>query len=178
MSNIYYVEDSIAITPKELLDIANHTSTKKMRTDIDCWYSNENESDNMSVSINGKEPQGVSIEWIEITYGRMAYFQCNCGRRSLKLYKPSHKAEFRCRGCLNLRYRICSFNTSSIAGRQIHRMNRITKLVETRETISHIFFKGKFTSRYSSFLVQCQKVGLHEVVENSKMLQELINQEV
>ncbi len=176
MNNIYYVEDSLTITPKELFDIANNTGKKKMRADIDCWY--ENESDVVSVSLNGKEPQGINIEWIDITYGRMAYFQCNCGSRVLKLYKPSHKAEFRCKECHNLRYRVCSFNTSSLAGRQIHRMNRITKLVEVRGKIGHIFFKGEFTSRYRSFLVQCQKVGLHEVVENSRVLQELVNQEL
>ena len=65
MNNIYYVEDCLTITPKEVFDIANNTSTKKMRTDIDCWY--EDESNIVSVSLNGKEPQGINIEWIEIT---------------------------------------------------------------------------------------------------------------
>jgi len=173
MNNIYYVEDSLTITPKEVFDIANNTSKKKMRTDIDCWY--EDESDVVSVSLNGKEPQGINIEWIDVTYGRMAYFLCNCGSRVLKLYKPSNKTEFLCRDCSNLRYRVSSFS-NSIPGRAIYHMDRINKVIKIRSTISHVFFKKEFTSRYSSFLVKCRKFGLHEVVENSLKLKEIINQ--
>lgn len=175
MSNIHYVEDSLTITPKEVLDIANKVMNKKTRIEIDCWYYDDNDTSLVSVSLNGKEPQMVAIEWIGITYGQMAYFQCVCGSRVLKLYKPSRDTEFRCRGCHNLRYRVSSFS-NSIQGRAIYHMDRINKIIDTRANISHVFFKKEFTSRYTSFLVKCRKFGLHEVVDNSLKLKEIINQ--
>lgn len=176
MSNTHFIEDCVAITPKEVTAIATNGKHKKYPVDIDCWFDDA-DSSLVSIGVNKREPQVITLEMVDINFGQMTYFICNCGSRVLKLYKPSLKAEFRCRRCHNLRYTVCSFN-KSIPGRAIYHMNRVNKIIETRATISHIFFKKEFTSRYSTFLMKCHKFGLHEVVENSLKLRDLINQRI
>lgn len=175
MNNVtYFVEECNTITPKEVVSIATSTIGKKNRTDIDCWFENEDKNI-ISVSINGKEPQMITLEFMEIHYGQMTYFNCGkCRSRSAKLYLPPRGTEFRCRGCNNLKYRLSAINSKSIAGMAIYRTIKTNKIIDARATMSRIMYRGQYTHRFNRFLKKCKSVGLHEVVNNAQALLETI----
>ncbi len=171
MNNItYFVEECTTITPKEVISIATPTIGKKYRTDIDCWFENEDRNI-VSVSVNGKEPQMITLEFIEIHYGQMVYFNCGkCSSRSAKLYLPPQGIEFQCRECGKLKYRLSAINSKSIAGMAIYRAVKINMIMDARATMNRIIYRGQYTHRYNRFLKKCKSVGLHEVVTNAQRL--------
>jgi len=172
MNNKYYVEDCITITPKELLswvNIKNGTRTDTKWSDINCRLDSS-DPDILCISVKGGEPQRIVFEWVDINFGQVAYFQCNCGCRASKLYLPPNSVRYRCRKCHNLKYRLSSLNSKSVAGRVLYKFNRMNKLIETRENIKRVFYKGKYTRRFKRFLRLCENAGIDSVVEDAKNL--------
>lgn len=177
MSYTCTVEDCFAITPKNVLrrlKWVNDTKTTTTKLDIDCWLDDPSDSDILCVSVRGQEPQKLVLEWVGITFGQTAYFNCACGYRAAKLYLQPNGAQFGCRRCQNLKYRLSSLNPKSVAGRAIHKFERMNKLAYTRASMSRIFYKGKYTKRFNRFLARCSDAGLNNVVEDAKSMLEIV----
>lgn len=173
MNNAYYVENCLVIIPKNVFRILKRKDGTKTDTkcpDIDCWLDNPNDPDIVCVSVKGNEPQKIVLEWVDINFGQVAYFQCNCGYRASKLYLPPNGTQYKCRKCYKLKYLISSLNSKSIAGQALHKFNRMNKLIETRSNINHIFYKGQYTRRFNRFLRLCKDAGLDSVVEDAQSL--------
>ena len=50
------------------------------------------------------------------------------------------------------------------------------KLINMKENISTIFYKGKFTQKYNRFLKLCKKIGLeNEIVEANELFKAINN---
>ena len=159
------VEDCFTITPRDVLrglkwNEGVGTGAEDRKPELNCWVDDPSDSDVVWVSVKGQEPQELSLEWISLTYGQMAYFNCNCGYRSAKLYLPPGGAQFGCRRCLKLRYRGSIINPRSVVGQAIHKYSRMNKLADIRANISRIFYKGEYTKRYKRFLKRCSDEAL------------------
>ena len=62
-----FVEDSLAITTKDLFRGAY------IRPDITYWQEDDCV---WSISVIGHDPQEITLEWEDITFGKRAYFLC------------------------------------------------------------------------------------------------------
>ncbi len=179
----HFVEDCFFLRPKDALmglrvdKIVGkeNTNTTNKPGELYLWFEEDLIDPNIvHVSVNGNEPQKLVLEYINATYGQRCYLICNCGHRVAKLHLTPHGKEFRCRVCLNLRYRISVTNSRSIAGGALHNFSRISKLMEMRERIDRIFYRGRFTKRYKRFLMLCGKAGLNSEVDRAQNLLETI----
>ena len=175
------MEDCFSLSPRDALVgiridkmIGKKTSGNKP-SDLNLWFEDDQNDPNIvHVSVNGQEPQKLALEYIDITFGPVAYFICNCGRRVARMYLVSNSTELKCRLCHNLRYRLSTLNPNSVAGKAIYRLDRVNKLIETRENMSRIFYRGQYTKRMNRFLTLCNKVGLDSVVNDAKSLLEVV----
>lgn len=177
MKNAYKVEECTTITPKQVLRILKGYSESGIdakKANVGCWLDNPNEPDLISASISGHDPQTLCLEWIDMTFGPVAFFKCNCGLRASKLYLPPGTAEFRCRQCYRLKYELSNLNRKSAAGLPIYRFDRMVKLADERNSISRIFYDGKFTRRFSQYLARCRKYGFKELAESAEGLLEIV----
>ena len=163
-----FVEDSFTLTPKAILRNSNLE-----RQDIIYW-SDPNDSSVVFVSIAGREPQSLNLEWQTITFGERAYFRCICDHVSAKLYLPPNGTKFLCRRCHRLQYRLSSINRNSVAGRAIYRMNRLQKLSDSRASMSRILYNGNYSKRFESFLRSCNRAGFDSIVRGAEDLKTLI----
>ena len=152
----------------------NGTKTATAKLDIDCWLDDPSDPDILCISVAGQEPQTFTLEWIESTFGKRAYFNCGCGHRSAKLYLPPNGTQFSCRRCHNLKYRLSNLNRKSIVGQKIYKFERMNKLAYTRSNISRIFYKGQYTKRFNRFLKLCSDAGLNNVVDDARSLLEIV----
>ena len=150
----------------------NRTGAK--HPDIDCWLDDPGDPDILCVSVRGQEPQKLTLEWLDSTFGKRAYFNCACGYRAARLYLSPNGTQFGCRRCQNLKYRLSSLNPRSRAGQAIHRLVRAKKLIETRANMSRIFYRGKYTKRFNRFLRRCSDAGLNDVVDDARSLLEVV----
>ncbi len=163
-----FVEDSITLTPKDIF-----LNRHEVHAGIDYWLE-DNDSSTAFVSVGGKEPQTLHVEWQDITYGKRAYFRCTCERRATKLYLPSNGSQFKCRACHGLQYQLSTFNRRSVAGRSIYRLNRLRKLADSRASMGRILYKGNYTKRFERFLGLCDRAGLDSIVKGAEDLRALI----
>jgi hypothetical protein len=165
----YFVEDCIAISPNSILQ------HQHIHEAITHWYADGDKPASGAICLSGGIPQMLSFEWQEITYGKRAFFVCDCGSKVGKLYLPPHGKEFLCRKCHQLRYFLATINRQSVAGRSIYRMNRLRKLSESRAQMGRIFYNGEYTKRFCRFLSLCSKAGLNHVVEGAEQLKTVMN---
>lgn len=178
MDNMY-VEDCDTITPRDVLrglEWSNGIGTNAdgRKPDLNCWVDDPSYPDIVYVSVGGQEPQTITLEWIRISYGRVVYFNCNCGYRAAKLYSLPNATQFGCRRCLKLRYRSSTINPKSVAGSAMHKFDRRNKLADIRANMSRIFYRGEYTKRYKRFLKQCGDAGLTDVVNDANSLLNII----
>ena len=169
MNTELFVEGSFSVTPNDIIQDRHHG-----RIDIDYSHSNEEEPSIAYLSIDGKEPQMIDIEWQDITYGRRAYFLCPCGMRVSKLHLPLHGKQFKCRTCHGLQYQLTTFNRNSIAGQSLYRMNRLQKLIASRESMGRILYNGNYTKKFERFLILCDRAGYNDIVTGANSLRALI----
>ena len=176
MNSDLFVEDSLFLSPKDILCGISSSQNKKGDSRIlDYWLDNPAEPSIAFVSISGNEPQSISIEWKTITFGERAYFLCECNCRVSRLYLPQDKAKFKCRKCHNLQYQLASFSRYSVAGKSLYHMNRLQKLTNSRAGMGRVFYKGHYTKRFERFLGLCEKAGLESVVQGARVLKELVS---
>jgi len=164
--NKAYVEDCTTLSPREALGGCRQSN-------IECWLD-PSELDVLFVSIGGQEPQRLILEQIDLTFGPMVYFVCGCGYRALKLYLPPKGTRFACRSCQKLGYRGSGLNPKSVAGKAIHQIERISKLADTRASMSRIFYRGQYTRRFNRFLTQCGDAGLNSIVDDARDLLDIL----
>jgi hypothetical protein len=162
------VENTFSLTPKNTLE------NRFDRPDISSWLETADDPSVVMVSVAGHQPQSLSLEWDDITYGKRAYFKCLCGLRAHKLYLPHGRYEFKCRKCHGLHYQLTTFNRNSVAGRSLYRMNRIQKLIASRESMGRILYKGSYTKKFERFLGLCERAGYKDVVHGANALMALI----
>lgn len=178
MDNKFLVEESLSITPKDIirdLDWKNSDNLAiKGRSDISFWLEAPGDVNSVVLSVGGAEPQKINFEWIGITYGERTYFQCACGLRSSKLYLPRNGTEFKCRKCHHLQYFLTTFNKNSVAGREFYKMSRIQKLAESRASMGRILYNGKFSERFERFIRLCDRSGFNDIVKGFNQLKTLI----
>ncbi|OGZ28562.1 MAG: hypothetical protein A2427_02350 [Candidatus Nealsonbacteria bacterium RIFOXYC1_FULL_40_7] len=172
------IEDAFFITPKDIFQNLKYGKSgdfgTKNRPEISFWLDDPADIFSITLGVDGHEPQTIKLEKVFITFGERAYFVCSCGLRVNKLYLPVNGDSFACRKCHKLQYFLTTFNKNSAAGRQFYKMNRIQKLVATRERMSRVLYNGEYTKRFSRFLQLCNKAGLNEVVDKAQGLMELI----
>jgi len=177
------VESCYVLTAKQVIKskpINDKTSTTLnigVNKDIEYWQNTCGDDSEYELSINGKEPQIIKLEWQTITFGDKAYFKCECGSLVSKLYLPIKSAKFLCRKCHGLQYELSGFNKTSVAGQKLYKLNRLIKLSESRASMGRILYKGEYSKRFKSFLRLCEKAGFHSVVQGAKELQTIINSE-
>ena len=176
-----FVEYCFAITTRDLLRRYDRirklgVNNLERRPGINYWFDNMDEPTAVFLSVDGHEPQEFAWETIEITFGERGYFRCTCDRRASKLYLPPGSTKLLCRACHGLQYRLSSFNSRSVAGQAIYRMNRLQKLVENRSNMSRIFYNGNYSKRFRRFLRLCDRAGLKSIVTGANDLKALIQQ--
>lgn len=154
----YSVEECLSITPSQAL--------KKFKL--------EEGSKKLDVWLSGVKFQTIELEQLPITYGQMWYFNCGCGYRALKLYMTPDSDGYGCRTCKGLKYRISSINSSSVAGRAIHRLQKIEKVSMMRSNIGRVFYRGQYTEKYMRFLDQCARLGLKDAVRDAEKLKYIV----
>lgn len=179
MNSELFVENAFALTPKDILRNIQRirkigTSADDRRADIDYWLEDPSDPSVVFVSITGKEPQRLDLEWLDLTYGKRAYFLCQCGLRTTKLHLPLNGQEFKCRKCHNLQYQLTTFNRHSIAGRSLYKMNRLQKLSESRANMGRILYNGNYTKKFQRFLGLCERAGLESIVQGANDLMALL----
>lgn len=164
-----FVEDSLSITPKSLI------SGALFSLNINYWRDKKGDDSVWFISVGGFDTQELHVEFEEITYGSKPYFKCDCGSRVSKLYLPRNGQNFGCRTCHNLCYQLNTLSKNSVAGGALYRLNRLSKLSDSRANISHIFYKGDYTKKFKRFLNLCGNAGLNDVVDNANNLKALIS---
>lgn len=179
METKYLVEECFALTPRDVgwrIDRPRKLGMNilKHRPEISYWFDNMSNPAWLFVSIDSHEPQKLAWETVEITFGEKDFFYCSCGYRAMKLYLLPRGNEFKCRKCHNLRYELTVLNRKSVAGRVIHRANRIQKLADSRMAMGRIFYNGQYTKKFERFLGQCERAGLEDIVKGAKALKELV----
>lgn len=175
----YLVEDCLTISPGDVSRRFDHmrkmgVSILDGHSNVSYWFDDISRPAFLFVSVDGKEPQKLAWEEIDITFGERNYFYCPCGYRATKLYLPPNGTEFLCRKCHNLRYELTVVNRKSIAGGVIYRMSRLRKLANNRASMSRIFYNGNYTKRFSRFLRLCDRAGLDSIVKGANDLKALI----
>ena len=120
-------------------------------------------------------PQRILLSKQELYFGSRSYFVCECGKRVIKLYIPSGRANFACRSCCGLQYELSTINRSSTHGAFLYKTNRTLKLINQRADMNRIIYKGSYTRRYNRFLKLCQQSGLYGVVKDAQDLMLAIN---
>lgn len=172
------IEECFYIKPAEMIKtlklVNDGDFSARNRPDINFWLNDPSDIFNISISVNGGDPQIINLEMVFITYGERAYFKCSCGATVTKLYLPKGSKELKCRKCHKLQYFLTTFSKNSVGGKEIYKMNRMQKLLITREGLNRILYRGNYTKRFSRFLDLCNKAGLNEVVKNAQGLMELI----
>jgi hypothetical protein len=177
MKSYYFIEECVKITPKEIINFFRNAKQKgkdDSRPILDCWANDSENPETIYLSVGGKELQIFNIEWFDLTFGKVAFFNCSCTRRVKKLYSIPGTGKFKCRFCQGLRYRSSIYNPRSIAGISISNFEKEIKLMDKRAKISRIFYKGKYTKRYSRYLESCKKAGLNNILKKSNNLLEII----
>jgi hypothetical protein len=176
MNSDLFVEDSLFLTPKDILcGILSNQNKKSDSRTLDYWLDDLNNPSVAFVSISGNEPQSIGLEWKTITFGERAYFLCECESRVSKLYLPRGSFRFKCRKCHSLQYQLTSFSRYSVAGKSLYHMNRLQKLTDSRAGMGRIFYNGNYTKKFERFLGLCDKAGLENVVQGAKVLKELVS---
>ena len=180
MDNKYLVEECFFITPKDVGERLYRVrklgvNILENRPDITYWFDDMNNPAKLFISINGRESQSFDWELVELTFGEREYFYCSCGHRATKLYLPPNSCEFKCRKCHNLKYELLSFNSKSVAGKNIYKINRLHKLANSRASMSRIFYNGQYTKRFERFLGLCERAGLDSIVQGANDLKTLVN---
>jgi len=179
MSSGYLVEECFFLTPKDVGRRPDRirklgVNSLKRRPEITYWFDNMSAPSCLFVSIDGHEPQRFFWELTELTFGEREYFYCPCGHRATKLYLPPGSNEFKCRKCHNLKYELSTFNKKSVAGRSIYQINRLNKLIVSRESMDRIFYNGEYTKKFKRIIGLCEKAGLKNVVRSANNLKTLI----
>lgn len=181
MNTALFVENSFVLTPKEVLHnlrvVMGHkdASYTKPPANVNYWLEDESDPSVVLVTVDGKEPQRITVEFEEVTFGARSYFRCDCGHKATKLYLPPCGARFACRKCHGLQYQLASFDRHSVAGRKIYRMNRLHKLSNSRASMGRIFYNGKYTKKFERFIGLCDKAGLDSIVQGANDLKTLLN---
>lgn len=175
----YLVEDCFAITPRDVgwrLDRVRKLGVNilERRSDISYWFDDMAKPTCLFVSVAGHEPQKLSWETVEITFGYKDFFFCPCGHRAMKLYLLPGGNEFKCRKCHKLQYQIATFNPDSVAGKPLYKLNRLQRLADSRANMGRILYNGNYTKKFMRFLRLCRRAGLGSVVEDANGLMALI----
>jgi len=179
MNTELLIENTFSISPRDILQNLHYIQRSgfeenKGRPNINCWLEDPADTSKVFISASGRDPQMLNLEWVDITYGKRAYFQCSCGLRVSKLYLPIHGNLFKCRKCYKLQYFLTTFNKNSIAGINLYKMNRFQKLADSRANMGRILYKGEYTGRFKRFLGLCDKAGFNTVVQGANDLMTLI----
>jgi hypothetical protein len=178
--NNFFVENCFSLTPRDVLRnffrehrLGNNIIDDR-RADIVYHFDDPRDPTFLFIAVGGQKPQAVGWEFREITFGLRSYFRCRCGARVQRIYLPPNSTEFKCKECHKLRYQLEAINSSSIAGKAIHRFIKTQKLADRRTQISRIFYAGRYTKRFESFLGLCARSGLFEAVNDAKKLMTLV----
>jgi hypothetical protein len=121
----------------------------------------------------GVEPQKILLSTRDLTFGTRTYLVCGCGARVNTLYLKG--TFFACRNCHKLQYKSTTINNSSLHGRFLNEQSKRLKLVEMRAEIDRIFYKSKYTKRFTRFLKLCVQLGLLGPVRDANETIKAIN---
>ena len=130
-------------------------------------YKVEYEDENAYLAVYfDAEPQKILLSHEELTFGTRTYLTCGCGLRTNALYLKDKF--FACRRCQSLGYSSNRINRSSDHGYMLYQNSRRLKLISMREEIDRIFYRSKFTKKFTRFLKLCEQAGLLGPVRDAK----------
>lgn len=169
------IENCAVLTVKDALKSIHSAKPVEVASNgrefgIQCQFNTATDASAILTNSKGEELQEIALEWIDLTYGRTAFFICECGYRAKKLYQPPGAKKYLCRRCHGLRYELSSINRNSLHGKLFYRTNRMIKLANQRADLRYIFYEGRYTHRYERFLTLCERAGLNEVVNDAREL--------
>ena len=121
----------------------------------------------------GEESQKILLSNHELTFGTRTYLTCGCGLRTNALYLKNEI--FACRKCLKLKYASAVINRTSKHGKFIYQQTQILKLMDMRESMNRIFYKSRYSKRFTHFLDLCARVGLTDQVRDANNSMDGIN---
>jgi hypothetical protein len=137
-------------------------------------YHIEYEDEKAYIIIDFKEePQRILLSEEDLTYGKRTYLTCGCGNRVNTLYLNNDI--FACRKCNKLRYSSTMLNRTTLHGQFIYKQSQILKLMTMRENMGRIFYRSRYSKRFTRWLDLCGKAGLTDEVQDAQKLLEDIN---
>lgn len=160
------LEDALAVSPRDILN-------KRVYPGVSYWLE-KGRNESVYICVDGQEPQKFTLEDVEITYGTRVYFRCRCNAMVSKIYLPHNGTSFGCRKCSGLKYFLTTFNRNSVAGKKFYKMNRTQKLINSRESMGRILYRGNYTKRFERFLKLCDRAGYESIVRGASDLMTLI----
>lgn len=176
-----FIENCFCLTPKRVDKSLNRPRKLGDNSDFERSYIQYTEEemdgkDYLVVTVDGYEPQKITQEFIETSFGEKWYFKCGkCDSRCHKLYLLPKGHIFLCKKCHSIKYE--NFNPSSKQGQLFIRAKKILKLIDQQANMtSRIWYRSVYTKRYEKFLAGCLKAGLTDVVAEARALQAIINQ--
>lgn len=135
--------------------------------------------DVLYVEYNGTE-QSVTIKTQSAFRGHKTYFVCACGKRRKALYLRSER--FQCRVCAGLVYISTRVDRQTANGKIFSDFARLTRIVERREAMQSIFYRGRPTKRYSKLLYDAERLGFNGYaqeqrngIEEIRMMENAVN---
>lgn len=122
-------------------------------------YSN----DILTISFDGKE-QCFEIQKTPAFRGVKTFFVCACGKRCKKLYLRQNGERFGCRTCNRLTYFSSRVTRDTVNGALFSDFSRLTKLIERRENMRSVWYRGTPTKGFQKLLSDAERYGFHEFV--------------
>lgn len=176
--NKFYIDQCFCLTNKRIIKSLERIKKIGDNTDFernDIRYVCDEVNDDFVIVKVGEYEQRILVDAFKTTYGERNYFRCNeCNARCYKLYLLPKGHTFLCKSCHNLKYE--TFNPSSTQGKLFLRTKKILKLIKVQEDMTpRIWYKSRYTKRYLKFLKDCLKVGLTNIVDEARSLEEIIN---
>lgn len=175
-----YIENCFCLTPKRVDQSLNRfgrrigDNSDLERKDIKYNYKQIGENYFIDVNVVGHQKQRILTETISNSFGWRDYFHCDrCDSRCNKLFLLPGGHIFRCKDCHGIKYQ--NFSSTSKQGKIFTRARKILKLVNKQANMtSRIWYRSAYTKRYAKFLNDCLEVGLTDVVEEARALEDII----
>ena len=124
---------------------------------------------------NGEMWQRIKLAESELHFGPRTWFECDCGRRTAKLYLPENETQLKCRYCHHLIYELQKINKKTKPGNFQYKTNRTLKAMNMSENINSILYDGKLTRRAITWLKLCEAIGMDNYARDAKKLLSAMN---
>lgn len=121
------------------------------------------QNDILDISFDGKE-QCFELKKIPAFRGVKTFFVCSCGKRCRNLYLRPDGERFGCRRCNDLNYLSSRTTRDTVNGTIFSDFSKLSKLIERREKLRSIWYRGEPTVKFKKLLTDAERYGFNEFV--------------